>query len=62
MISKFNSHLSDTHITAAKLVLQYLKGTADLSLKYQNDSVAGDQYGCHSTTSMQGNCYVSATV
>ena len=34
-VSKFNSEPNQTHLTAVKRILIYLKGTADLALKYQ---------------------------
>ena len=60
-VSKFNSKPTQTHLTAVKRILRYLKGTADISLKYQptdNCSLigysdadwAGDQDDHHSTT------------
>ena len=69
MISKFNSHPSEAHMTAAKRVLQYLKGTADLAFKYQKSEKgdtligysdadwAGDLDDRHSAT---GNLFLMA--
>ena len=62
VITKFNSHPSEAHVTAANRVLRYQKGTADLALKYQKsekgDTIigysdadwAGNLHDCHSTT------------
>ena len=60
-MSKY-SNLSQLHLTAAKRILQYLKRTTELAIKYQkldNESTigysdadwAGDQNDRHSTTS-----------
>ena len=60
-VSKFNSKPTQTHLTAVKRILRYLKSTVDISLKYQqtdNCSLigysdadwAGDQDDRHSTT------------
>ena len=34
-ISKFNSKPTQAHLTAAKRILRYLKGTSDIALKYE---------------------------
>ncbi len=60
-VSKFNSNPSEAHLTAAKRILRYLKGTADLTLKYEKSKAdvlmgysdadwAGDQDNRHSTS------------
>ena len=67
-VSKFNSKPNQTHLTAVKRILRYLKGTADLALKYQQTDNcsfigysdadwAGDQNDRHSTT---GNIFLMA--
>ena len=33
-VSKFNSKPSEAHLTTVKRILQYLKGTVDLAMKY----------------------------
>ena len=62
VVSKFNSRPSQIHLTAAKRVLRYLKGTSDLVLKFQQSEKgcclvgysdadwAGDHDDRHSTT------------
>ena len=35
LVSKFNSKPTEAHLTAAKRILRYLKGTLNLALKYQ---------------------------
>ena len=63
VVLKFNSK---AHSTTVKQILQYLKGTADLALKYQKSEEgilvgysdadwAGDPDDCHSTT---GNLFL----
>ncbi len=67
-VSKFNSNPSEAHLTAAKRILRYLKGTADLTLKYEKSKAnalmgysdadwAGDQDNRHSTS---GNLFLMA--
>ena len=68
-VSKFNSNPNEAHLTCVKRILRYLKGTADLALKYQKfeDGMvpqaysdadwAGDVDARHSTT---GNVIVMA--
>ena len=69
-ISRFNSAPKEAHLTAAKRVLRYLKGTLELSLIYSridNDNSntvgysdaewAGDCDGRRSTT---GSCFLAA--
>jgi hypothetical protein len=66
VVSKFNSKPSEAHLTAVKRILRYLKGTADLALKYQKSDHgmligysdadwAGDLDDRHSTT---GNLFL----
>ena len=62
VFSKFNSKPSQTHLSAAKQILCYLKGTSDLVLKFQQSEKgccligysdadrAGDNDDRHSTT------------
>ena len=68
VVSKYNSNPSQLHLTAAKRILRYLKGTTELAIKYQkldNESLigysdadwAGDQDDRHSTT---GNLFIMA--
>ena len=68
VISKFSSSPTEPHLTAAKRVLRYLKGTASLAVKYQksgNQTLigyadadwAGDCEDRHSTT---GNVFLLA--
>ena len=65
-VSKFNSKPSEAHLTAVKRIFRYLKGTADVSLKYmQSESAeligysdadyAGDLDDRHSTS---GNVFL----
>lgn len=67
-VSKFNSNPSEAHLTAAKRILRYLKGTANFGLKYQRSGKmefigysdadwAGDKDDRHSTT---GNVFMMA--
>ena len=66
VISKFSSRPTEAHLTAAKRILRYLKGTASLAVKYQKSSNgtligyadadwAGDSEDRHSTT---GNLFL----
>ncbi len=66
VVSKFNSKPTQTHLTAVKRILRYLKGTSDLALKYQkldncsfigysDADWAGDQDDRHATT---GNIFL----
>ena len=68
VVSKYNSNPSQFDLTAAKRILQYLKGTTELAIKYQkldNESLigysdaawTGDQDDRHSTT---GNLFIMA--
>ena len=68
VVSKYNSNPSHSHLTAAKRILRYLKGTSELAIKYQkldNENLigysdadwAGDQDDHHSTT---GNLFMMA--
>ncbi len=68
MVAKFSAKPSEAHLIAAKRILQYLKGTALMGLKYQkggsNELVgysdadwAGDLNDRHSTT---GNLFMMA--
>ncbi len=68
VVSKFNSNPTEAHLTAVKRILRYLKGTADLVLKYQksedgtlvgysDSDWAGDPDDRHSTT---GNLFLMA--
>ena len=68
VVSKFNSRPTQAHVTAVKWILRYLKGTADLALKYQKSEEGflvgysdadwvGDPDDCHSTT---GNLFLMA--
>ena len=68
VVSKFNSRPSSAHLTAAKQTSQYLRGTADLALKYRKSEDgrlirysdadwAGDPEDRHSTT---GNPFLMA--
>ena len=68
VVSKYNSNPSQLHLTAAKRILRYLKGTTELAIKYQksdNESLigysdadwAGDQDDRHLTT---GNLFIMA--
>ena len=61
VVSKFNSKPSEAHLTAVKRILRYLKGTANLALKYQKSEKGsligysdadwgGDLDSRHSTT------------
>ena len=58
VVSKFRSKPSEAHLTAVKRILRYLKGIANISLKFEKSiegdligfSDAGDQDDCHSTT------------
>ncbi len=62
VVSKFNSKPSQTHLSAAKRILRYLKGTSDLVLRFQKSERgcylvgysdadwAGDHDDRHSTT------------
>ena len=62
VVSKFNSKPSQTHLSAAKRILRYLRGTSDLVLKFQQSEKgcclvgysdadwAGDHDDRHSTT------------
>lgn len=52
-VSRFNSKPTEAHLTAAKRVLRYLKGTADFALKYQK-SQNGDLIG-YSDSDWAGN-------
>jgi hypothetical protein len=67
-VCKFNANPSEAHMTAAKRILRYLKGTATLCLKYQHtgemkvigysdSDFAGDMDDRHSTT---GNIFICA--
>ena len=40
VVSKFNSKQSQTHLSAAKRILHYLKGKSDLVLKFQQSEKA----------------------
>jgi len=64
----FNSRPTEAHLTAAKRILRYLKGTAHLGIKYQKSDNgaltgysdtdwAGDCDDHHSTT---GNLFMMA--
>jgi hypothetical protein len=44
-VSKFNSNPSEAHMTAAKRILRYLKGTANFGLKYRKCTSTGDAIG-----------------
>ena len=68
VVSKFSSRPTEAHLTAAKRILRYLKGTASLALKYHKSSNgtligyadadwAGDSEDRHSTT---GNLFLMA--
>jgi len=68
VVSKFNSRPTEAHLTAAKRILRYLKGTAHLGIKYQKSDNgaltgysdadwAGDCDDRHSTT---GNLFMMA--
>lgn len=68
VISKFSSRPTKAHLTAAKRILRYLKGTASLAVKYQKSSNgtligyadadwAGDSEDRHPTT---GNLFLMA--
>ena len=68
VVSKFCSRPTEAHLTAAKRILRYLKGTVTLGIKYQksDDGMlvgyadadwAGDQDDRHSTT---GNLFLMA--
>lgn len=68
VVLKFNSNPTEAHLTAAKRILRYLKGTADLALKYQKSENgmligytdadwAGDVDDRHSMT---GNLFLMA--
>ena len=68
VVSKYCSKPTETHLTAAKRILQYLKGTSELAVKYSRSSNgmligysdadwAGDCYYRHSTT---GNLFLMA--
>ena len=46
VVSKFSSRLTEAHLTAAKRILRYLKGTASLAVKYQK-SGKDFFYFCH---------------
>jgi hypothetical protein len=60
VLSKFNTAPTETHLTAAKRVLRYLKGTADYGIVYacspeppalySDASWADDSENCHSTS------------
>lgn len=61
VVSKFNSKPTETHLTAVKRILRYLKGTFNLAVKYEklkNELMvgysdadwAGDQEDRHSTS------------
>ena len=67
-VSKFNSKPSEAHLTAVKRILQYLKGTVDLAMKYHKSEDGsligysdadwgGDSDDRHSTT---GNLFLMA--
>ena len=66
--SKFSSRPTEVHLTAAKRILRYLKGTDNLAVKYQKSSNgtligyadadwAGDSEDRHSTS---GNLFLMA--
>ena len=65
MVSKFNAEPTEAHLTAVKRILRYLKGTVDLSLRYQagggeligysDSDWANDLDNRHSTT---GNVFL----
>ena len=66
VVSKFNSRPTQAHLTAAKRILRYLKGTANLAIKYEKSDSgeligysdadwAGDPEDRHSTT---GNLFL----
>ncbi len=68
VLSKFNSKPSEAHLTAAKRVIRYLKGTTDIALRYSKTvdgnltgysdaDWAGDLDDRHSTT---GNLFMMA--
>ena len=68
MLSKFNSSPSEAHLTAAKRIIRYLKGTVNLGLKYCKSEEgqligyadadwAGDLDDRHSTS---GNVFLMA--
>jgi hypothetical protein len=40
-VSRFNSYPTEAHLTAAKSILRYLKGTVDLTLRYKKSDDAG---------------------
>ena len=40
VLSRFNAAPTEAHLTAAKRVLHYLKGTMDLSLQYKRTEIA----------------------
>ena len=61
VVSKFSFRPTEAHLTAAKRILRYLKGTASLAVKYQKSNNgtligyadadwAGDSEDLHSTT------------
>ena len=67
-VSKFNSKPSEAHLTTVKRILQYLKGTVDLAMKYHKSEDGsligysdadwgGDSDDRHSTT---GNLFLMA--
>ena len=69
VLSKFNSKPYEAHLTAAKWVIRYLKGTVDVALKYcktvngtligySDANWAGDIDDRHSTT---GNLFLMAS-
>ena len=66
VVSKFNARPSEAHLTAAKRILRYLKGTSNLALKYKKSDEeipigysdadwAGDMDDRHSTS---GNLFL----
>ena len=66
VVSKFSSSPTEAHLTAAKRILRYLKGTASIAVKYQKSDSgiligysdadwAGDPEDRHSTT---GNLFL----
>lgn len=69
VLSKFNSKPNEAHLTAAKRVIRYLKGTVNVALKYcktvdgtligySDADWAGDMDDRHSTT---GNLFLMAS-
>ena len=45
VVSKFSSYPTEAHLTAVKRIFRYLKGTVDLSLKYEKSEMENDLIG-----------------